>query len=130
MLNETDKSFKKFSISKKNIRLIVFLVLAIGFPFYYKLIIFGSIDPKLPSQQMVTGGTKETKTICEGDESCISKVRDNYTSSGEIILGEEYLGNGIFGISFLDPSKGEDFNSQVKTDCNCTILNVQIEPMR
>ena len=65
-----------------------------------------------------------------GNQNCINKVRDNFTNSGKQILGEEYLNNGQFGISFLDPSIGQTFNSKVSTDCNCNIINVQVSIMR
>ena len=65
-----------------------------------------------------------------GDESCIDKVRERFSSTGKNILSEQYLGEGQFGISFLDPSKGESFNAKVSTDCNCNILNVSTSVMR
>lgn len=73
-----------------------------------------------------------TKIGCSGfgNQSCINKVRDNFTKSGKQILGEEYFNNGQFGISFLDPSVGQVFNSKVSTDCNCNVTNVQISMMR
>jgi hypothetical protein len=64
-----------------------------------------------------------------GDESCIDKVRDRFNSTGKNILGEQYLGNGQFGISFLDQSGGT-YNAKVSTDCKCDILNVRISVMR
>jgi hypothetical protein len=65
-----------------------------------------------------------------GNESCIDRVKENFTNTGKQILGEQYIGNGQFGISFLDPSKGQTFNSQVSTDCNCKIINVSVQVMR
>jgi hypothetical protein len=65
-----------------------------------------------------------------GNESCIDRVRENFINSGNIILGEEYLDNGQFGISFLDPSRGQSYNSKVSTDCNCKIINVVVSVMR
>jgi hypothetical protein len=40
------------------------------------------------------------------------------------------LGDGQFGISFLDASRGESYNAKVSTDCNCKILNLDVEIMR
>ena len=65
-----------------------------------------------------------------GDESCIDRVRENFTNTGKQILGEEYLDNGQFGISFLDPSRGQTYNSKVSTDCDCKIINVSVQVMR
>lgn len=67
---------------------------------------------------------------CSGDRSCISKVRENFNNSGKQILGEEYLENGKFGISFLDPSRGEAYNAVVTTDCNCGLTDVDVSVMR
>jgi hypothetical protein len=65
-----------------------------------------------------------------GNKSCIDKVRENFNNTGKSILEEQYLGNGQFGISFLDPSRGQTYNAKVSTDCNCKILNVNISIMR
>ena len=65
-----------------------------------------------------------------GNESCIDRVRENFTNTGKQILGEEYLDNGQFGISFLDPNRGQTYNSKVSTDCNCKIINVSVQVMR
>jgi len=85
------------------------------------------------SESSVKNEVKNGKEIgCSGlgDESCIDKVRENFVSTGKQILGEEFLGNGIFGISFLDASRGQSYNAKVATDCNCKILNVNISLMR
>ena len=71
---------------------------------------------------------KEQGCVGFGNESCIDKVRERFT--GKNILGEQYLGDGQFGISFLDASRGESYNAKVSTDCNCKILNVNVEIMR
>lgn len=79
-----------------------------------------------------TNVNKDKEIGCSGfgNESCIDKVRENFVNTGKQILGEEYLGEGLFGISFLDASKGQTFNSKVSTDCNCKILNVDVSIMR
>jgi len=71
---------------------------------------------------------KDQGCVGFGNESCIDKVRERFT--GKNILGEQYLGDGQFGISFLDASRGETYNAKVSTDCNCKILNVNVEIMR
>jgi len=77
-----------------------------------------------------SNSSKSNSTSCIGNQGCISNVRTNFRSSGKQILGEEYLGNGIFGISFLDPQRGEAYNAKVYTDCNCGIKNVSVSMMR
>ncbi len=68
---------------------------------------------------------------CFGTENCISGVRANFNSTGKTILGEEYLGNGKFGISFMDfQHAGNVYNATVWTDCNCTVLDVRISKAR
>jgi uncharacterized protein (DUF2147 family) len=62
----------------------------------------------------------------DGDRSCITKVRQNFNNTGKQILGEKYLENGKFGISFLDPSRGETYNAVVTTDCNCVLTDVNV----
>lgn len=66
------------------------------------------------------------KTECIGDQNCISDVRNNFTNTNKTILNESYEGEGIFIITALDPQRGVTFNATVKTDCNCTVLDVQI----
>ena len=67
---------------------------------------------------------------CYGNENCIAKVRNNFKNTGKQILGEQYLGDGKFGISFLDASRGEAYNAYVSTDCNCNVTNVNVSIMR
>jgi uncharacterized protein (DUF2147 family) len=66
------------------------------------------------------------KTDCIGNQSCISNVRSNFTSTNKTILNESYEGDGKFKITALDPQRGVTFNATVKTDCNCAVLDVQI----
>ena len=73
---------------------------------------------------------KEIGCVGQGDENCIEKVREHFSKTSVRILGEKYLGNGLFGISFLDPLMGESYNSEVSTDCNCKVINVSIHVMR
>jgi len=84
------------------------------------------------STNKVINPSNSEKSGCVGfgNESCIDRVRENFTNTGKQILGEEYLDNGQFGISFLDPSRGQTYNSKVSTDCNCKIINVSVQVMR
>ena len=73
----------------------------------------------------------QTSTVnCYGNESCISKIRENFSNTGKTILGEEYLGNGKFGISFMDAQHGDAYNATVTTDCNCNVTNVNVSTIR
>ena len=77
---------------------------------------------------------KNTSNDClgTGNESCINQVRQNFTNTGKTILGETYLGDGRFGISFLDVQNmrnGIDngtYEAAVSTDCNCNLTKVQV----
>ncbi|MDU0808025.1 hypothetical protein [Aquirufa regiilacus] len=65
-----------------------------------------------------------------GTDVCIDKVRLNFENTGKTILGEEYLGNGNFGISFIDRNKPGSYSARVSTDCECGITNVQVSNLR
>ena len=88
-----------------------------------------SYAPSSISSQSTSSEPKKTNP-CYGDENCIGKVRSNFESTGKQILGEQYLGDGKFGISFLDANRGESYNADVSTDCNCVITNVNVSLMR
>lgn len=89
------------------------------------------IKKSVPPQKVQSENDQVTKA-CEGNgtEGCIDKVRAVFSNTGKSILGEEYLGDGVFGISFLDPSRGESFNAKVYTNCKCEIINTQVSVMR
>ena len=78
-------------------------------------------NPSVKSKQL----NNETQN-CTGTKSCIDKVRESFTNTGKTILGEEYLDNGNFGISFMDSQHPGAFNSTVSTDCNCNIVNANV----
>jgi hypothetical protein len=98
----------------------------------FLLIAFGSEDSNkgssTPNTINSSGKNNETQRneSCYGSESCIQKVRENFQNTGKQILGEQYLGRGKFGITFLDPSRGQAYNADVSTDCNCKVLNVHV----
>lgn len=72
---------------------------------------------------------KKEACMGNGNRGCIEKVRSNLTKTGKVIVEEEYLDNGIFGISFLDPNAGEVYYATVSTDCNCAITNAKVSPL-
>lgn len=65
-----------------------------------------------------------------GSENCIEKVRASFTSTGKTILGEQYLGSGRFGISFMDNQHPGAYNATVSTDCKCNITNSNVSTIR
>jgi hypothetical protein len=68
---------------------------------------------------------------CIGNQDCISKIRENFSNTGKTILGEEYIGNGKFGISFMDSQHpGAAYNATVSSDCNCNIINSDVSTIR
>ena len=73
-----------------------------------------------------SSSTNNNSQSCLGNEGCISKVRENFTNTGKTILGEEYIGNGKFGISFMDSQNPGAYNATVTTDCNCNVTNVNV----
>ena len=99
----------------------------------FLLIAFGSEESEKRSSNSNTGNSSSTNSSgtqrqepCNGSENCIQQVRNNFQNSGKQILGEQYLGRGKFGITFLDPLRGEAYNADVSTDCNCNISNVRV----
>ncbi len=51
--------------------------------------------------------SNEQKSTCigPGTNVCIGKVRLNFKNTKKTILGEEYLGNGNFGVTFIERNK-------------------------
>jgi hypothetical protein len=103
----------------------------------FAFIAFGSDDSKSSKKSKTSSGSESSSSRqssrssnCVGSECCISQVRTNFGNTGKQILGEDYLGNGTFGISFLDARRGETYNAKVYTDCNCAIINVNVSRMR
>jgi hypothetical protein len=105
---------------RQRIAIIIGIILILG--------ILGKEDRKSSSSRHERNNS-ETKS-CIGNEGCISKVRENFSNSGKTILGEQYLGNGKFGISFMDSQHPGAFNTTVYTDCNCAITNVSVSTIR
>jgi hypothetical protein len=93
------------------------------------LIVLGKIVGD-PDKSSTSKSSSTNSASCIGNQNCITSVRSNFENSGKQILGEEYLGDGKFGISFLDPRRGLSANAKVTTDCNCNVLNVDVSVMR
>jgi hypothetical protein len=65
-----------------------------------------------------------------GSQSCIDNVRQNFSNTGKTILGEQYLGDGRFGISFMDSQHPGAYNATISTDCKCNITSSNVSTMR
>ena len=71
--------------------------------------------------------SSETSEGCSGngDRSCINKIRSNFKNSGKDIIGEQYDGDGIFQIQFIEYGRGS-FNAYVRMDCECEIAHINV----
>jgi hypothetical protein len=95
------------------------------------LFVFGKIIGNSKKSSYSNSSSKSSSSSnCIGNQECISNVRLNFTNTGKQILSEQYLGNGIFGISFLDSRRGVAANAKVTTDCNCNVTNVNVSTIR
>ncbi len=98
----------------------------------WAFIIYSSAPYYIKMYQAKSGGETSQEDKCEGvgNEGCIEKVRQQYSSSNKTILGEEYLGDGKFGITFIDRDHAGTFSSKVFTDCNCNIKNSNVQILK
>ncbi len=101
-------------------KIIVFLLIMFAIGGVFGLI---SNNSSLPS---VTPSS-ETSEGClgNGDRSCINKIRSNFKNSGKDIIGEQYDGDGIFQIQFIEYGRGS-FNAYVRMDCECEIAHINV----
>lgn len=65
-----------------------------------------------------------------GNEGCITKVRRIFAQTGKNILAEKYLGEGKFGIAFMDSQHPGAYDAIVSTDCNCEIVDESIQNLQ
>ena len=63
-----------------------------------------------------------------GSQSCISEIRQRFQSTGKDIVGEQYEGDGIFQVQFIEYGKGT-YNAYIRTDCDCEIAHINITPL-
>jgi hypothetical protein len=59
-----------------------------------------------------------------GSETCITNIRPRFNTFNTMILREEYLENGSFGITLFEKIRGEIFYTLVSTDNNCNIVYI------
>lgn len=75
--------------------------------------------------------SKQNSTSCVGDQNCINEIRNLVQGSGsKVILSEQFEGNGIFQIQFMDYDRGEAYNATYIMDCNCKALRVNASVLR
>jgi hypothetical protein len=101
------------------------------------IIIIGALYPKKSGSKSNFSTSESTDSnygtnncVGVGNQSCIDKVRQNFTNTGKTILGEQYLGDGRFGISFMDRQYPGAYNATVSTDCNCNVTNSNVTTIR
>jgi hypothetical protein len=141
-------------ILTENLRIIFVILLAAYFlicliSFIYKIYVFAS--HRLTKKQVATStlsilsvavliwliedrsksnNNSNHECTTNGTRACIDQVRSHFTKTGKTILGEEYLNNGIFGITFMDSEHPGAFTARVYTDCKCNITNADVNTIR
>jgi hypothetical protein len=102
------------------------LFVAIGVFFYT------SSDNKRQEITTPKGSTsKQSSAPCVGNQNCITEIRNLVQGSGsKVILSEQFEGNGIFQIQFMDYDRGGAYNATYKMDCNCKPLSVNASPLQ
>jgi len=101
-------------------KFIVFLLIMIAIGVVFGLISNNSSLPSLtPNSDTLEGCSGN------GDRSCINKIRSNFKNSGKDIIGEQYDGEGIFQIQFIEYGRGT-FNAYLRMDCECEIDHINV----
>jgi hypothetical protein len=95
---------------------------------------YSKFNPKIESTNLEKPNSKLSpkRDDCTGtgNEGCISMIRKQLAKTGKNILGEQYLGNGIFGISFMDSQHPGVYDATISTDCNCNIIDTKVKAVR
>jgi hypothetical protein len=124
-MKNTNNKDSEFSLINWNTVLIV-ITIVIGILYYRN---YNKSDIKNESPIIENSNYKSDP--CYGNESCISIVRNNFTSTGKTILSEQYLGEGKFSITFVDLQYPDLLNNAViDTDCECKLTNVKVSTAR
>jgi len=63
-----------------------------------------------------------------GSQNCISEIRQRFQSTGKDIIGEQYEGDGIFQVQFIEYGRGT-YNAYIRTDCDCEIAHINVTPL-
>ena len=125
-------------IESENIKVVadVKRIKVIGYIFFFILVYaiwyFTSTTSTSSANSSNVSSSNSVANECTGvgSQSCIEKVRQNFTNTGKTILGEEYLGDGRFGISFMDSQHPGAYNATISTDCKCNITNSNVSTIR
>lgn len=127
----TENYGKPINYKKKiaQILIIYLIIFTLGICGY---IIINNLDIKIGTTKNLAKNQQNNSEQCigVGSEICIDKVRLNFENTNKTILGEEYLGNGEFGFTFIDRNHPGAFTAKINTDCNCSITNVQVSTIR
>ncbi len=128
--NPTENYGKPIDFKKKisQILIIYLFILIIGFCGY---LMINNLNLRIDTTENIAKRQQSNSQQCVGvgTESCIDKVKLYFENTNKTILGEEYLGNGQFGFTFLDQNHSGAFTANINTDCNCTITNVQVSTL-
>jgi hypothetical protein len=128
---KTENYGKPIDYSKKlaQILIIYLFIFILGLLGY---LMSKNLDIQTGTTKNIANGQKNNSEPCigVGSELCIDKVRLNFENTNKTILGEEYLGNGQFGFTFIDGNHPGAFTAKINTDCNCAITNVQVSTVR
>jgi hypothetical protein len=128
---KTENYGKPIKYKKKifQILIIYLIIFVLGLCGY---LMINNLDIKFGTTKNLAKNQEHNSEQCigVGSEICIDKVRLNFENTNKTILGEEYLGNGQFGFTFIDPNHPGAFTAKINTDCNCAITNVQVSPIR
>jgi len=119
--------------NKINLVLSALLLMIILAPFalYYHqdfevsnfLLWFGRGEEYSAEPKRVNNNTSDTCVY--GDISCIDNIRVVFRNTGKDVLGEQYIGDGLFEIQFIEYGKGT-FNASVLVDCECNISAAEL----
>ena len=119
-LKNTEYNLKILKLNIKKMKQILLILLAAS-----------AIVACNDSSKQSDSNSNNNNQNCIGNQDCISNIRKNFSNTGKRILGEEYLGNGKFGISFMDGQHpGAAYNATISTDCNCNIINSDVSNIR
>ena len=115
----TENYGKPIDYKKKFIQLLIIYsgIFIVGSSFYF---MSSNLGLKIYKTDKVTNELQNATEQCAGlgTESCIDKVRTNFENTNKTILGEVYLGNGNFGITYIDRNRPGSYTTKVSTDCN------------
>ena len=63
-----------------------------------------------------------------GNQNCINQIRSQFRGANKDIVSEQYEGDGIFNIQFIEYGAGA-YNAYIRMDCNCEIAHINVRPL-